>query len=68
MSTNKEKVTHNWITQSEAARIRGVSRQAINKLIKKGRLKTMEVGSIIFVDKSEIENFHALSSGRPKKK
>ena len=69
MSTNNEKVTNNnWITQSEAARIRGVSRQAINSLVKKGRLKTMEVGSIIFVDKAEIENFHALNSGRPKRK
>ena len=68
MSTNNQKVTHNWITQSEAARLRGISRQAINNLVKKGRLKTMEIGSVIFVDKLEIENFQALNSGRPRKK
>lgn len=68
MSTNYEKVTNNWITQSEAARIRGVSRQAINNLVKKGRLKTLEIGSVTFVDKSQIENFQMLNSGRPKKK
>jgi len=68
MSTNKEKVTNNWITQSEAARLRGVSRQAINNLVKKGRLKTLEIGSVTFVDRLEIEKFQALGSGRPKKK
>lgn len=68
MSTNKEKVANNWITQSEAARLRGVSRQAINNLIKKGRLKTLEMGSVTFVDKLEIDKFKALGPGRPKRK
>lgn len=56
-----------WITQAEAARLRDVSRQAINKLVKKGRIKSLRLGSIILVNKNEIKSFKALSSGRPKK-
>jgi predicted DNA-binding protein (UPF0251 family) len=67
LSTNNQKVTNNWITQAEAARVRGVSRQAINNLVKKGRLKTMEIASVVFVDKDEIQNFKGLNSGRPKR-
>lgn len=70
MSTNKmNKIsTEEWITQSEAARVRGVSRQAINNLIKKGRIKTIKVSSVILVDKKDIENFESLKSGRPLKR
>jgi len=68
MSTNKSnKISPSWITQAEAARIRGVSRQAINKLVKKGRIKTLEIASLILVDKNEIEIYEALAPGRPKK-
>lgn len=55
-----------WITQAEAARLRGVSRQAINKLIKSGRLKTICVGGIRFVSSSEIKLFVPAPSGRKK--
>ena len=69
MSTNKQEISpDSWITQAEAARIRGVSRQAINKLVKKQRIKTLQVGSVIFVDKIDIQNYKILTSGRPKKK
>lgn len=68
MSTQKINTPENdWITQSEAARLRGVSRQAINKLIKKGRIKCIQISSVVFVDRKEIENFKALNSGRPLK-
>jgi hypothetical protein len=68
MSTDKKNIYgDNWITQAEAARIRGVSRQAIGKLVKKARLKTLIIGKVIFVDKMEIENYQILTSGRPKK-
>jgi excisionase family DNA binding protein len=56
-----------WISQSEAARLRGVTRQAIAKLIKNERLKTLEIGGRTLVSKEEIINFKALSAGRPKK-
>lgn len=57
----------NWISQSEAARLRGVTRQAIAKLIKNKRLKTLEIGGHTLVSKEEVMSFKALSAGRPKK-
>jgi predicted DNA-binding protein (UPF0251 family) len=68
MSTNKEKNSDSWITQAEAARLRGVSRQAIHNLIKKGRIKTLKIASIVFVDKNAIQNYKSLNAGRPKRK
>jgi predicted DNA-binding protein (UPF0251 family) len=56
-----------WISQSEAARIRNVSRQAIHKLVKSGRLRTVVIGGIIFVNRKEIELFNSKKTGRPKK-
>lgn len=46
-----------WITQSEAARLRGVTPAAINALIARGRLTTMEVAGITLVSRTEILNF-----------
>lgn len=54
-----------WISQAEAARLRGVTRQAIAKLVKKGRLKSLEVGGRIFVDRAEVEGLVPRSAGRP---
>jgi len=68
MSTNKEKIFASWITQAEAARLRGVSRQAIHNLIKKGRIKTLKIASVVFVDKESIQNYASQNVGRPKKK
>lgn len=60
-------LSENWITQAQAARLRGVSRQAINKLVKTGRIKSIRIASILLVNKEDVANFKALSSGRPKK-
>lgn len=57
-----------WISQADAARLRGVSRQAINKLIKSGRLRTVEVAGFTFVFKKDVENFVAQPAGRKKTK
>ena len=54
-----------WISQAEAARIRGVSRQAIAKLIQKGRFKTIEVAGRLLLQRSEAENYQAERPGRP---
>jgi hypothetical protein len=35
-----------WISQAEASRIRGVSRQAIAKLVANGRLRCLEIGGL----------------------
>lgn len=54
-----------WITQAEAARLRGVSRQAIHKLVAKGHLNTLTIGGITFVERDQIEDYIAREPGRP---
>lgn len=67
MSTNITKTIHDWVSQSEAARIRGCSRQAIARLVERGRLATMEVGGRKLVNRNEVMAFKALPSGRRRK-
>jgi excisionase family DNA binding protein len=56
-----------WVSQAEAARIRGVSRQAISRLIKKGRFQVLEIGGKVLLNRSEIEAFVPELPGRPAK-
>ena len=56
-----------WISQAEASRIHGVSRQAISMLVQTGRLRSKSFGGRVFVSRGEIESFHPLSAGRPGK-
>jgi hypothetical protein len=57
------------ISQAEAARIRGVSQQAIANLIRRGRLNTASVAGRTLVLRSEVESFVAKPKvGRPPKK
>jgi hypothetical protein len=71
LSTNKtinnKQELSDWISQSEAARLRGVTRQAIAKLVKKGRLKILVLGGRSFVSKAEVARFEMQIAGRPKK-
>jgi hypothetical protein len=55
------------ISQADAAGLRGVSRASINELVKRGRLKTVEIGGKIFLYRSEVENFEPQPGGRPPK-
>jgi hypothetical protein len=62
------------ITQAEAARLRGVSPQAINELVERGRLNVTEIGGVKFVKRSEVLSFEpkthkarAAKKGRGKK-
>jgi excisionase family DNA binding protein len=58
-----------WISQSEAARLRGVSREAIYNLVKKNRLKALKVGDKTLVNRIEVENYRPRLPGpKPKKK
>ena len=58
-----------WISQSEAARTRGISRQAVSDLIKRGRLTTLVIAGKTLVLRSEIEKFKPLDPGpKPKRK
>jgi len=45
------------ITQKEAAMVRGVSQAAISDLIKRGRLRTVEMFGRTLVYRSEVEGF-----------
>jgi len=56
------------ISQAEAARIRGVTPQAIGHLIKAGKLKAVTVAGRRLVFRSEVENFKPDVGGRPIKK
>ena len=57
-----------WITRAQAARIRGVSRQAIGKLVSKGKLQKLEIGGNNFVRLEDVRGFKAEPGGRPTKK
>jgi excisionase family DNA binding protein len=45
------------ITQAEAARLRGVSRTAIGKLIERGRLRSVAIAGRLLVYRSEVLAF-----------
>lgn len=54
-----------WVSQAEAAQIRGVSRQAIHELVKKGRFRTYEIAGKILVWKEDVVMYEAKLGGRP---
>ena len=53
---------------AEAARLRGVSRNAIANLVRRGKLKSYEIGGRKLVNASEVLVFQPESIGRPPKK
>ena len=55
-----------WISQAEAAQLRGVSRQAISKLVRKGRLKSMVIGGHTLVSRADVLLFQPRTAGRPR--
>lgn len=56
------------ISQAEAARLRGVTRAAIQDLVRRGRIRSVEVGGRSLVYRSEILNYEQGEPGRPRKK
>ena len=54
-----------WVSQAEAARIRGVSRQAIARLIRKGRFTPLAIGGHLILRRAEVEKYRAELPGRP---
>ena len=56
-----------WVSQSEAARIRGVSPQAIGQLIQKGRFRKLEIGGKVLLNRREVETYKPKRTGRPRK-
>jgi len=56
-----------WISQAEAARLRGVTRQAIAKLVKAGRLRTLAASGRLLVHRADVLTFEPHPAGRPSK-
>ena len=57
----------NYISQVEAARIVGISKQAISNLVHQGYFNTREVAGRILIPRSEVESLGARHGGRPRK-
>jgi excisionase family DNA binding protein len=58
-----------WISQSEAARMRGVTRAAISALVKRNRLKTLKIGGKNLLNRADIENYQPQPRGpKPKER
>lgn len=55
------------MTASDAARLRGVSRQAIANLVRRGRLRTVEFGGKTFVNRTDVVTYVPDPGGRPRK-
>jgi excisionase family DNA binding protein len=51
------------ISQTEAARMRGVTRPAIADLIERGRLRSVQIGGRRLVYRSEVESFTEAKRG-----
>ena len=52
-----------WVSQSEAAQLRGVSRQSISELIRRGRLTTLVIAGKTLVRRSDVEKFQRQTPG-----
>ena len=58
-----------WISQSDAAKIRGVSRQAIANLVKKDRFRTLLIGGKTLLHREDVEAYQGKVPGpEPKSK
>jgi excisionase family DNA binding protein len=52
-----------WISQTEAARLRGVSRQSIAELVKKNRFKMLKIGGKTLLNRSDVEAYQSKLPG-----
>jgi hypothetical protein len=59
-------VPDDWISQADAARMRRVSRQAIAKLIKASRLRSVVVAGHTLVSREDVLRYAPKKGGRPK--
>lgn len=54
------------VRQTTAAKMRGVSTQAIVKLVQRGKLTRVVIDGYTFVLRKEVENFKPSLAGRPR--
>jgi hypothetical protein len=52
-----------WVSQAEAAEMRGVTRQAIADLVGKARFTTLSIGGKTLLRRSEVEAFEPKPPG-----
>jgi excisionase family DNA binding protein len=64
---NEEGEMSDLISQAEAARLRGVTRAAIQDLVRRERIRSVNVGGRALVYRSEIEDYERGEPGRPRK-
>ena len=57
-----------FISLSEAAKIRKCSHQAISELVKKGRFKTYMISGHVHLIRKEVISYEPVNTGRPPKK
>jgi predicted DNA-binding protein YlxM (UPF0122 family) len=56
-SKSRPQKTSEWVSKSEAARLRGVSRQAIWELVKRGRLRPFVQNGRAYLKRADVLNF-----------
>ena len=54
-----------WTSIKNAAILRGISRQAMTKLVEKDRFRTIIISDVTFIYKKDVECFKPASAGRP---
>lgn len=59
--------TTDLITLQTAANLRGVSRQAMQDLVSRGKLNWIKIDTCLFVRRSEVESYEPEPAGRPRK-
>ena len=66
-STKSDEIFGDYVSQVEAARILGVTKQAITYLVRQGYLTTNGIAGLTFVLRSDVEFLAARSNGHPSK-
>jgi excisionase family DNA binding protein len=62
--------TEKLVTVSTAAKILKISRAGVYKAIERGRLEALEIGGVLFINRTNLPSYRKSKSvgGRPKKK
>jgi biotin operon repressor len=54
-----------WVSQSEAAEMRGITRQAVHQLARKGRFRTRKVAGRTLLHRDDVLSYEVSKGGRP---
>ena len=54
-----------WITQIEAAELRGLSVQVINNWVRRGRIRSTEIYGKVLVSRADVLSYEPGKGGRP---